>query len=264
MAIPFAFKLRFRLLHRLAREGGVDGKQVRYAGLVYGIELHEAVAVRNGALEFLQDHRRVIHDGDVAVGVRVGLAHFLCGILEAHQTRADLRDVAFRDAEGLAMHLVEADGNVPRELDMLLLVIAHGHKVALVKQDVRSHQHGIGVKTGVDIVRMFLGFVLELGHAVELTHVGAACKRPVQLRVLLHMGLHEHHGPFRVNAAGKQQRDRIECALPELVRILPDGRGMQIGYTIITEMVFRLQKRPVAQRTHIVAERRRTGGLNAA
>ena len=82
--------------------------------------------------------------------------------------------------------------------------------------------------------------------------------------MLLYMGLNKYHGFFGVDAAGQQQRDRIKRALPELIRILPDGGGVQVGHAIIAETVIRLQKRPVAQRAHIVAERRRAGGLDAA
>ena len=110
----------------------------------------------------------------------------------------------------------------------------------------------------------FCDFVLELRHAVEFAHISAAREHPVELGMLLYMGLNEYHGFFGVDAAGQQQRDRIKRALPELIRILPDGGGMQVGHAIIAETVIRLQKRPVAQRAHIVAERRRAGGLDAA
>ena len=90
--------------------------------------------------------------------------------------------------------------------------------------------------------------------------ISAAREHPVELGMLLYVGLNEYHGFFGVDAAGQQQRDRIKRALPELIRILPDGGGMQVGHAIIAETVIRLQKRPVAQRAHIVAERRRAGG----
>ena len=63
---------------------------------------------------------------------------------------------------------------VPAQLHMLALVLAYGHQVRLVEQDVRRHEHRVGEEAGGDVVGVLLGLLLELGHAAELTELGAA------------------------------------------------------------------------------------------
>lgn len=68
--------------------------------------------------------------------------------------------------------------NVARNFKMLLLVCADRHKIRLVKQNVRRHQHGICEKPCVDIFGMLLRFVLKLRHAAELAHLREAAENP--------------------------------------------------------------------------------------
>ena len=66
-------------------------------------------------------------------------------------TLADLlADLRLGNDEGLAVVLVELDGDVARDLDVLLLVLAHGHDVRVVDQDVRRHQHRVGEQAVVE------------------------------------------------------------------------------------------------------------------
>ena len=61
---------------------------------------------------------------------------------------------------------------------MLFLVSADGHKAGLIEENIRGHEYRIGEEARVDIVRMLGGLILELGHAIQLTHIGKAVQDP--------------------------------------------------------------------------------------
>jgi hypothetical protein len=63
-------------------------------------------------------------------------------LLEIHDLRADLAVRPLGDDEGLAVALVEALREVPRELEVLALVFPHRDDVGLVEKDVRGLEHG--------------------------------------------------------------------------------------------------------------------------
>jgi len=89
---------------------------------------------------------------------------------------------------------------------VLLLVQTNRNQVGLIQQDVGSHQGRIGEQTGVDVVSVFSGFVLKLGHAGQLAELGVAVEYPCQLCVGADMALDEGNALLWVNAAGKHQR----------------------------------------------------------
>ena len=78
---------------------------------------------------------------------------------------------------------VKADSDVAAQLQVLLLVQTNRNQVGLIQQDVGSHQGRIGEQTGVDIIGVFSGFVLELGHTGQLAELGVAVEYPCQLCV---------------------------------------------------------------------------------
>ena len=51
--------------------------------------------------------------------------------------------VAFGHHERVAEAVVEADRDVAGELDVLALVVADGHLVGVVEEDVGGHQHRV-------------------------------------------------------------------------------------------------------------------------
>ncbi len=53
-------------------------------------------------------------------------------------------NIRLRDDEGFAVGVIEAYGNIPGDFQVLLLVLAYRHLFSAVKQDISSHQHGIG------------------------------------------------------------------------------------------------------------------------
>ena len=146
---------------------------------------------------------------------------------------------------------------------MLLLVLAHRHQVGLVEHDIRRHQGGIGEQTGVDVVGVAGGLVLELGHAGQLAEHGVAVEHPGQLRVGGHMGLDEEDGLLRVDAAGHQLGKELNGLAAEGGGVLTDGDGVLIHHAV-DAVVLILHGHPVAQRTQIVAQMEGAAGLDAA
>ena len=145
---------------------------------------------------------------------------------------------------------------------MLFLVRADGHHVGHVKQNVRRHQHRIGEKTGVDVVRVFGGLVLKLGHPLQFAHVGKAAQIPVQLRVLVHMALEINDIFLGIQPAGQENGHGAQAGLAQLGGILPDGEGMHV-HDGIQAVVFILQQLEIAQCADIVAQGQLARRLNA-
>ena len=158
----------------LPRKGRVNGKQIGNARLI--LRKNDAVvAVRHGALEFAHNDVGRVDDGDGSVLVLIRLAHLFQGVLQARDLRAEFADIRFGYDEGLPETIVEAHGDIPRKLQMLLLILSDGHEVRAEKKDIRRHQHGIGEKARIDIILVFSGFILELGHSVQLADIGHTC-----------------------------------------------------------------------------------------
>ena len=103
-------------------------------------------------------------------GVGVGrLRHLRRRVLQVHHPGAGPRRDGLGDDERLAEAVVEADGDVAGDLDVLALVVADGHLVGVVEQDVGGLQRRVGEQPGGDELALALGrLVLELGHPRQL------------------------------------------------------------------------------------------------
>ena len=208
------------------------------------------------------DVRRV-HDRDVAVLRAGALAHLLAGVVQAHDPGASLADDRLGHHERLAERVVEALGHVARELHVLLLVLAHGHRVRLVEQDVGRHEHRIVEQADGDALALGAGrLVLELRHAPELAHVGDGVQDPHELAVRRHVALHEDDRALRVDPAGQEEVDQVDGVAPELGTHLPHGDGVQV-HGAVHAVVGLLHGYPVLDRAEIVAEVQRARGLDA-
>ena len=147
---------------------------------------------------------------------------------------------------------------------MLLLVRTDGHQIALIKKYVACHQHRVGEKACVYIVRVLCGFILELCHSGELAHIGVAAQHPVKLSVLVNVGLHKQYGFFGIYAAGQQQRHSLAGAPSQVGGVLANGQGVKIGDAVIAEPVIGLQELPIFERTNVIAQGGGARGLYAA
>ena len=259
VAVPHALELHLRLGHGAAPEGGIDVEKVGDARLFRGGD-DAVVAVRHGAAELAQNGVFVVREKDRGVGVFVRLAHLMHGVLQRVDLRALFDDIPLGDAEGLAIAVVEADGDVARDLEVLALVDANRHDVRLIQQNVRRHQNGVIHQPHVDVLGVLGALILELRHALHLPHIGEGVEHPRKLGVRGDVGLHIQRARLGVDAAGDVERGELERAAAQLRGLLPHRDGVHIRHRIKTGK-FVLQFHPVADGTHIVADGKVAAGL---
>ncbi len=146
---------------------------------------------------------------------------------------------------------------------MLFLIRADGNHIRLVKQNVARHQHRVSEEAGVDIVRVAGGFIFELRHSSELAELGDVGHDPRELGVGIDLALDEEQTLFRIDPAGKEQREGVPSLFAQLRRLLIDGQGMKVGDEIrAVELV--LHASPIADGADVIAQCENSGRLNAA
>ena len=237
-----------------------DGEHVGDARLALRVVGDLASAVGDGTANLFGTDGRLIEQVDDPCGRRSRLAHFCRRLLQVADLRRGRDDVRPRHAEGLAEALVEALREIPRELEMLLLVGAHRHELGLVEQDVRRLQHRIGEQADARAIGFLpLRLVLELRHARGLAEAGDAAEDPGELRVLGDVALDEQGAAPRLEARGEELRDREARAPAQLRGVLVHRDGVQIDHTV-ERVVVALQRDPLAHRAEIVAEVKRISG----
>ena len=152
-----------------------------------------------------------------------------------------------------AVAVVEAHGHLARQLEVLALVVADGHRRGVVEQDVGRHEHRVGEEADADRL-LPLALVLELGHPSELAHGGRALEQPGQPRVLGNVALDEEDGALGVEADGEQVEGGVERVGPQVGGFDVAGQGVQVDHAV-EGVVGVLQRDPVTQGPEIVPER---------
>ena len=107
------------------------------------VEAHRALAVGDGAHDLLRRHGRVVEQPQHA-GTTPPTSTSSRRVLQVEMRAVSCWITGIGTRERLAVAAVEPLGQVARQLDVLLLVVAHRHDVGLVQQDVGRHQHRVG------------------------------------------------------------------------------------------------------------------------
>ena len=145
---------------------------------------------------------------------------------------------------------------------MLLLIVAYGNEVGLIKEDISRHKDGVRKQTGVYIVGVFRRFVLELRHSGQFAEHSVTVEYPAQFRVLRDVALNEKRVLFGVKPAGYIKSERFVRAAAKLSRILSHRDRVLVDYAVIAVVI--LGKRgKVADRTEVVPYGERPGRLHA-
>ena len=111
------------------------------------------------------------------------------------------------------------------------------------------------IENGIDVVRIFGGLVLKLGHTGELAEHGVAVEHPAQLRVSGDVALDEQRHLVRVEAAGDVLRELLQ-------RAAGYGDGMHV-HDAVVGLVVVYHVNPVLDGAHVGAQRQVAGGLYA-
>jgi hypothetical protein len=165
IAVAQTFKLlsRGRLVH--FPECPIDRDEIRHtrshrlpSDSRVGVSRRPHDLLASGINRIQQTH------GMVRAGCR--LRHLLIGLVQSHDASAHGGQLRFRDDECLPVEGIEPLGDVASELEMLGLVVTHGHDSRLIKQNIGRHQHRILQQPIAD---RFLsgGLCLELCHPFQ-------------------------------------------------------------------------------------------------
>ena len=232
-------------------------------GFSSGSKTHLRAGVGDRGADLLGADLGVVEELDDARRRRPRLRHLRRGVLEVGDLGGRLEDVGLGQPEGLLVAVVEPLGEVAGELEVLALVLADGHVVRPVEQDVGCLEDRVGEQadTGRPLPRLGR-LVLELGHPPGLADAGNALEHPGQLGMGRDLALHEDRRPGGVDAHGQELGGRAERALAQHGRVLLDGDGVLVGDEE-ERLVVTLEVHPLAQGAQVVAEVERVrGGLD--
>ena len=124
---------------------GVDREQVGDARLGRRVVADLPLGVGDRRADLLGVHLRVVEQVDQAGRAGRRLAHLGARVLQVLDLGRAGRDVGLGDGEDVRPEPgVEPLREVPGELQVLALVLAHRHPVGLVEQDVGGLQHRVG------------------------------------------------------------------------------------------------------------------------
>ena len=159
-------------------------------------------------------------------GVAIAFRHLLA--IEAGDDSHILADHRFGNGEDLAIGVVEADGQVAGNLDVLLLVLADRHHVGTIDQDVGGHQCRIREQAdiGGDATRHL---VLVAVAAFEQSHRTEGVEDPGELLDLHDIGLAIEDGPFGIQAASQEIDGDATDPLTQFGRFRILGHRMVVG-----------------------------------
>ena len=74
------------------------------------------------------------------------------------------------------------------------------------------------------------GFILKLGHALQLAHLGKCIQQPAQLGVGRHLTLHKQGRAGNIQPRGQVPRGDAIGLLAQFGGVLADGNGVQVNH----------------------------------
>ena len=188
------------------------------------------------------------------------LAHFLGGVVEAHDTGADHGQARFRHHKRLAVQVVEALGDIARQFHVLALVIPDRDDSGVVEQNVRCHQNRILQQPIADCLGFF-GFRFELRHAFEPTEGRDTGQQPAKFGMLRHAGLDGERTDGWVNPGSEVKPGDLANFFAQLFRLLVHRNSVEIN-DAKNALVFMLQLDPITEGAKVVAYMKVSGRLH--
>ena len=145
---------------------------------------------------------------------------------------------------------------------MLFLIYADGNERRFVKKNIGSHKRRIGEKSGVDILRIFGAFILELRHSGKLAEHSIAVKHPSKLCMCRNVTLNKEKILFGIESACDIYCKGFKRSFAKLCGILTDGYGVHIHNTV-DAVIFVFKCTPIFNGTEIIAYCKISRRLNA-
>jgi len=159
--------------------------------------------------------------------------------------------------------VIEPEGGIAGDLDVLTLVVADRDLIGVIKQDVGGLQRGVAEEPAADEVLFAFGrFILELCHPRQFTETDGAFHDPAQLVVLGHMALEENGCDVGVKAYREEHGGQLNDSLTDDPWFVGHGQRMQVD-DAVERIVAILSGDPGLQRAEVVPEMDITGRLHA-
>jgi len=181
--------------------------------------------------------------------------------VEAGDNGYGLDDVFFWQGEDFAEIVVEADGDVASDLDVLFLVCADGDKVTVVNEDVGRLEDGVCEQAMIRAESLG-DFVFVACAPLQKSHWGYTGKQPGQFGNLGHIGLAPEDGFFGVEAQSNVIYCDIKNSPGDVGGVRIAGEGVVVGDEIET-IVLGLKLKLAAHSTEEIANMKPTRRLYA-
>jgi hypothetical protein len=253
-----AVDLPHLLVRREELEQRVNGRRVSGLGRIHrgriGRDAHDALL--QGAIRHEQIDRVLVALAHLlVVGTRHRRGVFL------HERRRQTEDaggvallVAFGIGRVVLRHerQVELGGDVPRDLQVLELILPHGHDVAAVEQDVGGHEHRVREQTHVGRNAVG-GLVLERVRALEQAHRRDGREVPKELGDLGNVRLPEQRRDARIEPEREVVEGHVAGVLAHHVGAA-DGGERVVVRDEEERLALVLQVEELLQRAEVVAD----------
>ena len=156
--------------------------------------------------------------------------------------------------------MIEPNGDVARELEVLFLVLPDRHHVGVVEQDVGGHQHR--VVEGSGIWRLSSGERVFVGmSAFELTCREEAAQHPGELEDFRNRRLAIEERAFRIQSTSEPGSGDIEDVTAEGDWVADRRQRVIVGDEVERSKALDQRKRR-PDRSEIVSKVRSVGGLD--
>ncbi len=234
----------------------------RVQSLGASLHLTARFGLGGNAFDLLGDGGDVFEEGD---GVAIALAHLFRAV-DAGDTER-VADVHLGESEHFATeHVVEDAGEIPRHLDMLRLILAHGNAIRADTEDVSRHQDGIAEQA---IAHLALGHalvtdaILERGAGLQATKLHDVAEEDSDLADLGNVALPVQGGLVGINAAGEVVFGDLDGQLIDLGGTRDLGQGVDVGDEEEALAPPRLQIQELLDGPEVVAEVQVSGRAHA-
>ena len=189
------------------------------------------------------------------------LGHLALGVLEVHDPGPGGRDGGLGDHKVVAVPVVEADGQLTGQLEVLTLVVADRHPLGVVEEDVGALEDRVGEQAGPDRVPpalLSLNWVIRRSSPMVAVHSSSQVIRACS-GTWLWTNRQQRSGS---RPAASRSRAVVEGPAAQLGRVDLQGQGVEVD-DAVEGVVVVLVGHPVANGAQVVPQMEVAAGLDA-